>query len=155
MKIDGLGRILGEHRLFAGLDAEFLSLVAGCASNQAFPPGTRLAELGARVDKIFLVREGDVAMELATPGRGRVRIQTVGPGEVLGLSWLVPPYKWTSDAETVDRVRVIELDAECLRRKCEADPAIGYAVLKRFMSPLLDRLNEAQLQMLDVYGHAR
>ncbi len=155
MKIEGLDRILGEHRLFAGLDPEFLTLVAGCAANRSFAAGTRLAQLGSPVDKIFLVREGDVAMELAAPGRGRVRIQTVSAGEVLGLSWLVPPYKWTADAETIGPVRAIELDAHCLRTKCEADPAIGYAVLKRFMQPLLERLNSARMQMLDVYAPAR
>jgi CRP/FNR family cyclic AMP-dependent transcriptional regulator len=155
MKIQGLERILGEHRLFAGLDPEFLSLLAGCATNRVFPPGARLAQFGAPVDKIYLVREGNVAMSLSAPGRGRVRIQTIGAGEVLGLSWLVPPYKWTSDAETIGQVRAVEMDADCMRAKCEADPAIGYAVLKRFVSPLVDRLHAARLQMLDVYGTAR
>jgi len=155
MKIDGLDRLLGDHPLFAGLDAAFLTLVAGCAANRVIAPGTRLATFGSPVDHIFLIREGDVAMELAAPGRGRVRIQTVGAGEVLGLSWLVPPYKWSTDAEAVTHVRAIELDAACLRKKCEADPAIGYAVLKRFMPPLLEKLQGARLQMLDVYGRAR
>ncbi len=155
MKIEGLDHILGQHRLFRDLDPDFLRLVAGCAANRVFPPGTRLARHGEPMSHIYLVRAGHVAAEIAAPGRGRLRILTVGPDEVLGLSWLVPPFKWGTDAETVDEVRAVEIDADCLRRKCEADPAIGYAVLKRFMTPIVERLHATRLQMLDVYGPRR
>ena len=155
MKIEGLDRILGAHRLFRDLDADFIALVAGCAANRVFAPATRLARQGEAMDRIYLIRAGHVAMEFHAAGRGRLRVQTVGPDEVLGLSWLVPPCKWATDAQTLDEVRAIEIDADCLRRKCEADPAVGYAVLKRFMTPIVERLHAARLQMLDVYGSAR
>lgn len=155
MSIEGLDRILATHALFAGLDSGFLEAVAGCARNRVFAPGAAIARQGDAVDHIFLVRSGQVALGLAAPGRAPVRIQTVGEDEVVGLSWLLPPYRWAFDVDAVDQVRTIDLDAECLRTKCEADPAIGYAVMKRFVPPAIARLQDARLQMLDVYGPRR
>jgi CRP-like cAMP-binding protein len=155
MILKDLGEVIGQHRLFTGLDPAFLDLVAGCSANRVFPPGTVLAREGDDFDRIYLVRAGRVGLDVGAPGRGRLRIQTVGPDEVLGLSWLVPPHVWRYDCTTIDEVRAVEIDATCLRTKCEADPAVGYAVLKRFMQPIVERLHSARLQLMDVYGTHR
>lgn len=155
MKIEGLDRILAGHRLFAGLDPEIVALFSGCAANAVFRPGALVARHGDPADTIYLIREGHVALEIGSPGHGRLRVQTIGPDEVLGLSWLVPPYVWSYDAEALDEVRAITIDAACLRAKCEADPAIGYELMKRFMPPIVERLQATRLQMLDVYGTRR
>jgi len=76
----------------------------------------------------------------------------VGSDGVIGLSWLVPPYRWTYDARAQEDVRAISLDATCLRGKCDADPVLGYEVMKRFMPTLVERIHNTRLQMLDVYG---
>jgi len=70
----------------------------------------------------------------------------------VGVSWLVPPYRWTYDARAVERVRAISLDAECLRGKCDDDPALGYDMMTRFVPILVQRLQATRLQLLDVYG---
>ncbi|MCU4653946.1 cyclic nucleotide-binding domain-containing protein [Roseibacterium sp. SDUM158016] len=155
MMIRDLGEVIGQHRLFAGLDPAFLDLVAGCSANRVFRPGTVLAREGASFDHLYLLRAGHVGLDVVAPGRGRLRIQTVGPDDVLGLSWLVPPYVWRYDATALEEVRAVEIDATCLRAKCEADPAVGYAVLKRFMQPIVERLQGTRLQLLDVYGTPR
>jgi len=152
MAITGLQSILGAHRLFAGLDPAFLDLVAGCAKNAVFPAGAYLFEEGAAADRFYLIRAGRIGLEISAPGRGRMTFQTAGEGEVVGLSWLVPPYRWTYDARALEDSRAIALDAHCLRDKCEADPALGFAVMQRFMPTLVERLHSARLQMLDVYG---
>ncbi len=146
---------IGTHRLFAGLDPGFLELVAGCAKNVRFAAGDPLADEGSPADQIYLLREGHVAMEISAPGKGRITFQTLGPNDVIGLSWLVPPYRWTYDARALDYTRAIAIDANCLRAKCEADAALGYQVMKRFMPTIVDRLHTTRLQMLDVYGPER
>ena len=73
-------------------------------------------------------------------------------GEVAGLSWLIPPHRSTSSARALELVRAIGIDAVCLRRKRDADPAFGYAMMMRFVPVLVERLSESRLQMLDVYG---
>ena len=60
-------------------------------------------------------------------------IETIDAGEVVGWSWLFPPYRWHFDARAVDAdVRAIAFDGACLRGKCEDDPALGYELMKRF-----------------------
>jgi len=152
MAIEGLERIVGTHGLFAGLGKEFLELVAGCAKNVRFRTGEYLYREGEDANEIYLVREGHVAQELGAPGHGRMTFLTVGPNNVVGLSWLVPPYRWSYDARAQDDVRAISIDATCLRTKCDADTGLGYEVMKRFMPAIVQRLHDTRLQLLDVYG---
>lgn len=152
MEIKGLGEIVGGHRLFAGLRREFLDLVSGCAKNARFAAGAYLCQEGETADQIYLIRTGSVALEIAQPGHGRMTFLTAGPDDVVGLSWLVPPYRWTFDARAVGEVRAIAVDAQCLRGKCETDSALGYEVMKRFMPVIVERLHETRLQLLNLYG---
>ncbi len=149
---EGLAHIVREHPFFAGVEESFAELVCGCAKNVRFEAGQYLFHEGQPADWFYLLRHGRVALELASPGRGAVTFQTLGEGEVVGLSWLIPPYRWTYDARALELIRAIAIDGACLRRKCEADPRLGYDMMKRFMPPLLHRLQDARLQMLDLYG---
>lgn len=153
--MEGLERILAEHRLFAGLGQPFIELAAGCAKNTVFRPDEYVFHAEEPADWIYLVRHGRVALELATPGHGAIQFETVGEGEIVGVTWLLPPYRWGSDARAIELTRAIALDARCLRDKCEADHDLGYEVLKRFLPVLVQRLQATRLQMLDVYGRAR
>ena len=152
MTITGLERIVGGHPLFAGLPGDFLKLVSGCARNAVFRAGEHLLQEGEPAEEIFLVRSGRVALEITAPGHGRMTFQTAGAGAVVGLSWLVPPYRWTFDARALEDSRVVAINAECLRVKCEADAGLGYEVMKRFMPTVVRRLHDTRLQLLDVYG---
>ena len=151
--MEGLERIVREHRFFAGLDEGFSQLVVGCAKNVRFEDGQYLFHEAEPANQFYLVRHGSVALELSAPGRGAVTFQTVGEGEVVGISWLIPPYRWTYDAKAQGLVRAISIDATCLRNKCEADHHLGYEMMKRFMPVLIQRLQATRLQILDVYGN--
>ncbi len=83
---------------------------------------------------------------MATPGRGAVQFETLGEGEIVGLTWLLPPYRWGYDARAIELMRAIALDATCLRDKCEADHDLGYALMKRFLPVLVQRLQATRLQ---------
>lgn len=152
--MEGLERIVREHPFFAGLAEEPCRLVAGCAKNVRFEAGQYLFHESQQIDQFYLLRHGRVAMQLTEPGRGAITFQTVGEGEVIGVSWLVPPYRWTYDAQALELVRAIAIDAKCLRNKCEADHDLGYELMKRFVPILVERLHATRLQMLDVYGTA-
>ncbi|MCP4384456.1 MAG: cyclic nucleotide-binding domain-containing protein [Hyphomicrobiales bacterium] len=148
----GLERIVSEHPFFAGLDESFLDLVRGCAKNVRFKAGQMLFREGGSADQFYLIREGRVALEIASPLHGAVTFQTVGEGDIAGISCFFPPYRWTYDARAVDPVRAIALDGTCLHDKCEADHSLGYDVMKRLVPILMQRLQAARLQVLDVYG---
>ena len=86
-------QLLGEARFFDGLRVETIELVSGCASNVQFDPGTTIFREGERADAFYLLRQGSVALETYVPARGSVMIETIEAGDVLGWSWLFPPYR--------------------------------------------------------------
>jgi CRP/FNR family transcriptional regulator, cyclic AMP receptor protein len=145
-------QILVEHPFFAGFAPEHGRLIAGCARNHRFDAGSFLLREGEPADTFFLIRHGRVTVEIATPGQQPIVIQTLGPGDIVGASWLVPPYRWMYDALAIELVRAIGIDARCLRDKCEVDHDLGYDMMKRFVPKLVERLQATRLQLLDVYG---
>jgi len=147
-----LAELVSAHPLLAGLPGDAVASVAGCAQNVAFDRGSLLLAESDPADTLFLLRRGLVAIEVHSPGRGSMVIETVGPGAVVGWSWLVPPYRWHFDARAVDPVGAIAVDGACLRDKAELDPALGYALLKRVAAVLLERLQMTRMRLLDLYG---
>lgn len=129
-----------------------MTLVAGCAKNVAFAAGQLILAEGEPADTLYLVRRGRVALEVHAPGSGAIVIETLGSGQVVGWSWLFPPYLWQFDARAVDPVGALAVDAMCLRSKAEADPRFGYELMKRLASVVLDRLQAARMRLLDLYA---
>ena len=146
-----LDSILRELPFFAGLDEEHARLVGGCARNCRFEPGQYLFHEGDPADEFFLIREGKVALDVVVPGQEPVVFSTLGEREVVGASWLVPPYHWKFDARATSLTRALGIDAACLRRKCEEDHDFGYLMMKRFLPVFVKRLHTTRLQMFDVY----
>ena len=147
--------ILSEHPFFQGLPALDIEVLTGCASNVVYKEGEVICRAGDDANQFFLIRHGRIALELPVPGRGQVVLQTVGTGEVVGWSWLIPPYQWRFDVRAIELVRAIVLDGKCLRGKCEENPRLGYELLKRVAQVFAERLLATRLQLLDVYGNHR
>ena len=149
--MEGLERIVREHPFFSGMKEEFLELISGCAKNVRFEAGQYVFHEGQPADQFYLLRSGRVAIQISAPER-TLTVQTVGEDEIVGASWLVPPYRWGFDAKALELSRAIAMDAACLRGKCEGDHDLGYEMMKRFMPILIQRLHATRLQILDVYG---
>ena len=148
-------QLLADSPALEGLPPEHRATMAGCARLHVFYPGERLLIEGDPADEFFLIRRGAVAVETEVPGRGAVTLETLGPGEILGWSWLVPPYRSAFGARALDAVHVIALDGACLRGKCERDPALGFDLLKVIATVFVRRLEETRLRLLDMYSGAR
>ncbi|MGB7623000.1 MAG: cyclic nucleotide-binding domain-containing protein [Terriglobia bacterium] len=151
--IDTLQPILAAHPFLSDLSPQHLDLVVGCASNVRFEAGKYLFREEEEANQFYIIREGKVAVEIRTPNRGSITVQTVDAGEILGWSWLLPPYQWHFDARASEPTRAIALDGKCLRAKCENDHDLGYELLKRFAQIMEQRLEATRLQLLDVYGN--
>ncbi|HVX42309.1 MAG TPA: cyclic nucleotide-binding domain-containing protein [Mycobacteriales bacterium] len=147
--------LLAAHPFFTGLDEAAMTLIAGCATNVHFPDGAYIFREGAPADTFYLIRHGRVALQVHEPARGRLLIDTIDDDEVLGWSWLVPPYRWFTDARAVTETSAIALDGACLRGKCEDDPALGYQLLQRVAGVMYQRLHATRMRVLDLYGGAR
>jgi CRP/FNR family transcriptional regulator, cyclic AMP receptor protein len=148
-----LDLLLRDVPLFEGLPEDALRVMSGCAGNVRFRPGEVLFREGEGADTFFVIRHGTVALEMFVPTRGPVTIETLDGGEVLGWSWLFPPYRWHFDARALTLVRATAFDGACLRRRCERDPELGYALMSRLAQVVIERLQWTRLRLLDVYGH--
>jgi CRP-like cAMP-binding protein len=144
--------LLAKHAFFKGLKDEYLELIAGCGTNVHFDAGKVLFREGEEADRFYAIRHGRVSVEIHVPNKGGVKVQTVGEGEILGWSWLFPPYKWQFDARALEGVRATAFDGACLRKKCDADPVLGYELMKRLAHLVSKRLEATRLQLLDLYG---
>lgn len=154
MSIHDLAPLLRENPFFSDFDSDYLELIAGCASNVKFAAGEVIFREGERVDRFFLLRYGGAAVEVFAPGKGSVTIQTLHPGDILGWSWLIPPYESHHDARAVELTRAVAFDGTCLRDKCEKDPRLGYQLMSHFVRVIVERLQGAQMQLMDFYGGA-
>ncbi len=144
--------LLAEHPFFAGMDSVVLGLLAGCATNAHYQPDQYLFRVGDSADYFYVLRRGRVRLELSGPGRGSLTLQTFQRGDVLGWSWLVPPYRWEVDAKAAEPTDVIAIGGSCLRDKCDADTAMGYELLKRGTAVMNGRMFDALVRLLDLYG---
>ncbi|HXX63557.1 MAG TPA: cyclic nucleotide-binding domain-containing protein [Bacteroidota bacterium] len=151
MQAENLTEILRQQPFLAGLSPAHMEVLVGCASNVHFAEGANLIHEGHLANKFYLIRTGRVALETDINARGRIRIQTVGPGEVLGWSWLVRPYRWHFNGLAVADVRAVALDGECLRNKSENDHDFGYEMLSRLSLVMERRLEATRMQLLDLY----
>jgi CRP/FNR family transcriptional regulator, cyclic AMP receptor protein len=142
---------LPEHPFFSGLDPAALELAAGCATTVRFRPGEYLFREGEPADTFYVLRHGRVSIQMRTPTR-EVVLDTAHDGDVVGWSWLIPPYRWTFDARATSDTSAIAFDGACLRGKCESDATLGYALLQRVVQVMSARLQSARVRLLDIYG---
>jgi CRP/FNR family cyclic AMP-dependent transcriptional regulator len=150
--METLEPILAEHPFIKGLEPHHVQLIVGCASNMRFDAGQFMLREGEEANQFYIIRKGKVALEVFSPEKGPIIIDTLGDGEVLGWSWLIPPYHWRFDARAVELTRAIALDGKCLRNKCEEDHDLAYELLKRFAHLMEERLEATRLQLMDIYG---
>jgi CRP-like cAMP-binding protein len=144
--------VLGEQAFLKGLSPAHLMAIAECAHPVTFASGKYVFHEGDPANHFYILTYGQVSLELYVPGRGSHVIQTVEKDEVLGWSWLFPPYRWHFDGRALTVVRAIDFNGMCLRAKCDADHDLGYDLMQRFAQTMMSRLQATRLQLLDVYG---
>jgi CRP/FNR family transcriptional regulator, cyclic AMP receptor protein len=152
MPIESLERILAAHPFFKGMEPVYHQLFLDCASNVRFEAGEYIFREGGEAEQFYLIRHGRVAVEISTPERGSVIVQSLGEGDVLGWSWMMPPYRWRFDARAVELTRAIALDGRCLRERSEEDHDLGFQLMKRSAQVMEERFQATRLQLLDIYG---
>ncbi|MGW8378065.1 cyclic nucleotide-binding domain-containing protein [Streptomyces sp. ODS28] len=143
-------------RINASLPADHRARLLETARDVNFDGGTRLFDEGAPAEHFWIVRSGAVTLDIRTPDGGMVVIDTLGQGELVGWSWLFPPYTWQLGAEAMTPVRTSEFEAATVRRLMDEDPRLGAAVNHWVGWVLAHRLNAARSRLLNMYGpHGR
>ena len=146
---------LAGFALFERLTAVQRDAAARTAQDVEYPDQARIFAEGQEASGCWLIRAGQVALQTHVPGRGEVVVQTLGPGDVLGWSWLVPPHVWHFTATAAGPVSAIRLDTGWLRMLADQDPALGYPLSLGLLEILLARLQSTRSRLLDLYGSPR
>jgi CRP-like cAMP-binding protein len=138
-----------SHAYLKELSERHLMVLASGARPFTTPADNYLAREGSSANAFYLIQSGHVALETEVPKRGTVRLQTMGPGEIIGWSWLIPPHRWRFDCVAVDDVQGISFEANWLREQCECDHELGYHLLRHLMTVLASRLAATRIQLLE------
>jgi len=150
--MESLERILRQHPFCRDMDENHLQLMVGCASNLRVDAGQFIFHEGDPANELYLIRSGRVSLEFFAAERGVISILTLGEGDPMGWSWLVPPYRWKFDARALDLTRALVFDGECIRKKCEQDYKLGYDLMRKSVAIVEQRLEATRLQLLNLYG---
>jgi CRP-like cAMP-binding protein len=131
---------------------EHVRTLSECAQARVLALGEHLWRQGEQSRACFLIQAGQVALEIRVPNRGTIGVDLIREGEALGWSGLIEPYRWRYDARAITTVRLLALDSERLRAKCEQDHEFGYQLLRRCAPLVSQRLDSARLKLIDFYG---
>ncbi|MBT2382061.1 Crp/Fnr family transcriptional regulator [Streptomyces sp. ISL-11] len=138
-------------KLLRALPAEHRDRLMELAREVSFAQDTRIFEEHGRADRFWIIRSGAVTLDLSLPGPRVATVETLGTGDLLGWSWMFPPYEWGFGAEALSPVRAYEFDGAEARNLCESDPALGFALVRAVAEILGHRLRQARTRLLDLY----
>ena len=140
---------LSSHKFFSGLDQAYIKFLAGAARELQLNEGDALFKQGERADRFYLLRRGQVSIQVPALMGPTLEIQTLGEDQILGWSWLIAPYRWSFLARAVSDSDVLEFDGSAILAHCEHDPKFGYELFKRFAALMSERLDAARQKMMD------
>ena len=146
---NGLAALIQGHALFKGMAPHHLKLLADVAMLKEFKPGEVIFREGDPANRFYLILEGEVALESPQAGRAPILIQTIGADDVLGWSWLFPPFYWRFDARATRPTRAIFFYGTWLRESCDRSPEFGYEMIKRMAAVTIQRLQATRLRLAE------
>jgi CRP/FNR family transcriptional regulator, cyclic AMP receptor protein len=144
---------LAAHPFFADFPDAVLAAIAPLVTRLDTDAGQVLGREGDPAGAFYALTAGQVALQVYSPRQQAAVLETLRAGEVVGWSWLVPPYRWHFDAVAVGPLSALVVDGARLRAEMDADPVLGYALTARFIPVIVDRLQSTRLRLLDLYGH--
>jgi CRP-like cAMP-binding protein len=139
---------VGLHPFLAGLRPHHIKLLADCAMAAEFQPNEYVFRQGDFANRFYLIEEGNVALEMRGPKDHSMPIDQVGPGKLVGWSWMFPPYVWYFDARATEPTTALFFYGTMLRQYCAKDPTFGFELFKRMSHVMLERLQAARIQLL-------
>ncbi|RKN44791.1 Crp/Fnr family transcriptional regulator [Streptomyces hoynatensis] len=140
------------RRLIRILPAGHRERLLSVAREVSFAQGERIFEERGRADRFWILRSGTVTLDLRVQGPRPTAVSSLDTGDLLGWSWLFPPYEWDFGAEALSPVRAYEFDGGQVQAMCDADPAFGYQLLRVIAEILAYRVRAARVRLLDLFG---
>jgi len=147
-------RILQTIPWYQDIDSKHFDKLVGISSLIEVERNQELFREGDTEEYLYIVIQGRIAIEMMVPGRGRMRIYTAEPMDVVGWSSVTPVVRQrTAGAQAVLPSRLVRQDAAALRKLCEEDHDLGYIVMRRMANVVASRLLTTRLQLLDMFAN--
>jgi CRP-like cAMP-binding protein len=143
---------LSRHPFFSGMDDQYIEFLADSAVETQIGAGGILFRQGAPADKFYLLQSGQVSIQVPALVGPVLEIQQLGESQLLGWSWLIPPYTWNFQARVEEDSTFLEFDGRAVLARCEEDPRFGFELLKRFAALMSERLDAARQKMMDEWN---
>jgi len=150
--MESINDIIAAHPFTKDLEPRFIQLLTERARLEHFRPDQPLFDEGFEADKFYLVRSGQIAIQVFVPGQGTTTIQTITAGECVGWSWLFPSRHWHCSAVAIEPTDVVTMESGRLRFEMEADHDFGYAIAMRVGKLMMDRLQASLERVLHLYA---
>ena len=147
--VKAVEEVIAAHPFLKGLSPAHLRVLADNAMRMTYASNDYIFREGDQANRFYLIERGQVVLEASAQYETPVSIQTLGPGDVLGWSWLYPPYRWHFDARTAEPTMAIFFYGTRLREQCEEDHSLGYELMKRMSNVLIQRLQATRKQLLE------
>jgi CRP/FNR family transcriptional regulator, cyclic AMP receptor protein len=151
ISIEPLSTRVAFHPVLAGMNHTQLTLLTDCAVARHFNTGQTILREGDFANGFYLIETGKVALESEAGFGESIPIQILGAGDLLGWSWMFPPYVWQFTARAIEPTTALFFYATIVREYCEKDHSLGYELLKRISAVMVKRLQAAHEQMLSIY----
>ena len=143
---------VAAHPFLLALSEHHIALLADCAMQIKFETGHVIFRQGETANRFYLIDQGKVALDSSVHDEEPVMIDEIGDGDLLGWSWLFPPYIWHFTARAVEPTTAIFFYGTVLREYCERDQALGFELFKRMSEVMTRRLQAARLRLLGLYA---
>ncbi len=143
---------LAKLAFLSDLAPEQIEPLAALATPVYWDEDTMIFRHGSPSMSLYLIREGRVAIELSGLSGKRVTILTVGPGEIFGWSNVFADQPKFSSARAVVATNAYAFDSLRLRALCDANPSLGYALTRRLLTVVSERLRTTRMQLLDLFA---
>jgi CRP-like cAMP-binding protein len=141
--------IIAQQPFFEGFTEHHLDLFADSAREMTFDPGEAIMEQGSPANRFYLILEGRVVPGAELEDRGIIPVQTIGPGDDLGWSWLFPPYYMHLSARALSPTKAIFFYGTRLREESESDHEFGYQLMERITKVVIERLRATQQRLVE------
>lgn len=152
MTRETLDRAVAAHPFLLAMSEHHIRLLADCAMQTHFETDQIIFRQGETANRFYLVEKGKVALEATASGDEAVTIDVIAGGDLLGWSWLFPPYVWHFSARAIEPTSALFFYGTVLREYCEKDATLGFELFRRMSEVMTRRLQSARAKLLKAYA---
>lgn len=143
---------LNSYAFFKNMEPSHLKLLSKHMSKDSFKPNEYVLKENEEAHKFYLILKGKVSIEMLSPEGKPFSIQTLTDGDIVGWSWMIPPYKFQFSARALEATEMLVIDGDMLRKHSEKDQKLGYELLKRLVTIFVQRLQATRQHLLSLYN---